>query len=220
MKALGVAVVVVVAALGLAMVMPGVSAELKFMDLPCGVESCDDGVEIENSVMKARFETLASSYVSLSLMTQLKANTLTEFFYSALQHGPSGSSYKCLRDADIVRAVRVLRALVPPPSAENVGAVSRMWHQVKSAVGLAAAPGEKAALTENSAVREQTVSATQCGNILTGRELYCEATTCAALTGPGSAATVSEVTNMYWLCCQTYYSVYYGWYCGINLNLL
>jgi len=197
--------------------------DLDFNDLPCGVTSCEDGIEMQDDVVQTRFETLLSGYVSEDLMSELKASTLVEFFYSALSHGPSGPSTKCIRDEDTVRVSKVLKALVPPPDEllQRIPFMSRAWHRVKSAVGITTGPGERHSVLEETSVREATVNSDQCYAILTGSERYCEVITCATLTGSsGEAPRVSQVTNMYWTCCQTYYSTYYGYYCSVDLGLM
>mmetsp|Transcript_6623 Transcript_6623/g.14158 ORF Transcript_6623/g.14158 Transcript_6623/m.14158 type:complete len:223 (-) Transcript_6623:197-865(-) len=198
------------------------ASDLDFKDLPCGVTTCEDGVELQNEVVQTRFASMLSGYVNENLMTQLKATTLVEFFYSALSHGPSGPTSKCFRDEDTVRVSKVLKALVPPPKDlfNRIPFMSRAWHSVKSAVGLKHAPGERHNVAlEESSVRNPTLTTDQCYAILTGSERYCEVITCATLTGSsGEAPYLSQVTSMYWTCCQTYYSSYYGYYCSVDTS--
>mmetsp|Transcript_11142 Transcript_11142/g.23932 ORF Transcript_11142/g.23932 Transcript_11142/m.23932 type:complete len:215 (+) Transcript_11142:1000-1644(+) len=188
-----------------------------FSDLPCGDFDCLDGFVVDTDEIKERFLDLAHEYVSHHILTTLKARTLAEFFFSMLQHGPSGMSTKCLKTSDMTRAANVLSALAPPPhSSARVTATARrdsmqFVERAKNYARDVISAYAPAVLRSGAAVSRE-----ECMTMLRPQESNCRLATCLTLTGKTQTNSKDTITRYYWTCCQSYYSTYYGWYCGLT----
>mmetsp|Transcript_12490 Transcript_12490/g.33707 ORF Transcript_12490/g.33707 Transcript_12490/m.33707 type:complete len:206 (+) Transcript_12490:125-742(+) len=195
-----------------AMVVLWARVAAEFTDLPCADDRCTDGVWMDSLEIRNRFKDLTEAYVESKLMSELKAKTMTDFFYSMLQHGPD-VHHKCVKMSDMARTADVLRALVPPPSfAGSEHAQSGLtWGQRAYSAGSNAV----ATLRQNLNRQNTVISLGQCLTAFRSTEHNCRLTACITLTGGRQTNTMNTVANYYWACCQAYYSSYYGWYCGL-----